>query len=126
MVTVTDSKGQSKSATCYAYASSKPTQPTYPPVTYPPVTYPPVTYPPVTYPPVTYPPVTYPPVTYPPVTYPPTTYPPVTYPPTTIQRFSCNSTVGQCSVDANGPYTSYSTCSANCQAPAKYSCNQLT
>ncbi len=43
-------------------------------------------------------------------------------------RYSCNTSTWQCVVNSSGPYTSLSTCQANCQTPAptRYSCNTST
>ena len=41
-------------------------------------------------------------------------------------KYTCNANY-QCIVDSNGPYTSLSTCQANCQAPVtRYTCNTST
>ncbi len=47
----------------------------------------------------------------------------VTPPPVT--RYECNSSTYSCNVSNNGPYTSYTECFYDCQAP-KYSCNKST
>jgi len=43
-------------------------------------------------------------------------------------RYACNTSTWQCVINSSGPYTSLSTCQANCQAPAptRYACNTNT
>ena len=43
-------------------------------------------------------------------------------------RYACNTSTWQCVINSSGPYTSLSTCQANCQAPVptRYACNTST